>query len=61
MNTDPDKVLDSDNGIISLALQVYADFVKDMKGDDHLYDRAMELSYLFRDMNPEQKYEQTPI
>lgn len=57
MNTDPDKVLDSDNGIISLALQIYAKFVTDMNGDEALHDRAMELSVLFRDMDPNHKYE----
>lgn len=61
MNNDPDEVLNSDNGIISTALGVYADWAEQMAGDytgnSGLIDRARELSILFRDMDPTQRYE----
>ena len=61
MNNDPDEVLNNDNGIIALALQVYADWAEetrgDYKGNTPLIDRARELSVLFRDMNSTQRYE----
>jgi hypothetical protein len=61
MSNEPDEVLNSDNGIISTALQVYADWAVQMAGDytgnSRLVDRARELSILFRDMDPKQQYE----
>jgi hypothetical protein len=61
MNNDPDVVLNNDNGIISMALQVYADWAEEMagnyKGNTPLIDRARELSVLFRDMDSTQRYE----
>ena len=44
------EVLQTDNGIISIALQIYASFVQKELGDQRLCDRAIELSYIFRDM-----------
>ena len=61
MNKDPEEVLNSDNGIISMALQVYADWAEetsgDYKGNTHLIDRARELSIVFRDMDSKERYE----
>jgi len=61
MNNEPEEVLNSDNGIISMALQVYATWAEetsgDYKGNTPLIDRARELSILFRDMNSTQRYE----
>lgn len=50
------EVLQTDNGIISVALQVYAGFVQKELGDQRLCDRAIELSCIFRDMG-DKKYE----
>jgi hypothetical protein len=61
MNNDPDVVLNNDNGIISMALQVYADWAEEMAGNytgnTSLIDRARELSVIFRDMDSTQQYE----
>ena len=56
-NDDPDMVLNTDNGIIAIALNVYVDFAERMNGDQRLIDRARELSIIFRDMDPKQRYE----
>jgi len=60
MNTEPDDILNNDNGIISVALQVYANWAEetsgDYKGNTPLIDRARELSILFRDMDSTQRY-----
>jgi hypothetical protein len=61
MNNESDDILNSDNGIISMALQVYADWAEEMAGNytgnSWLVDRARELSILFRDMDSKEKYE----
>lgn len=61
MNNEPDEVLNNDNGIISIALQLYANWAEETsgnyKGNTLLIDRARELSILFRDMNSTQRYE----
>ena len=61
MNNDPDVVLNNDNGIISAALQVYADWAEQIAGDytgnAPLIDRARELSIIFRGMDSTQRYE----
>jgi hypothetical protein len=61
MNNDPDEVLNNDNGIIALALQVYANWAEETSGDyksnTPLIDRARELSIIFRDMDSTQRYE----
>lgn len=49
------EVLQTDNGIISIALQIYASFVQKELGDQRLCDRAIELSYIFRDMGDKEK------
>ena len=51
MNNDPDVVLKTENGIISMALYVYAQQILTMGGDDELHDRAMNLYYKFRDLD----------
>ena len=51
MNNDPDVILNTENGLISTALFVYAQKVLEMGGDDALYDRAMDLYYKFRDLD----------
>ncbi len=33
MNTEPDDILNNDNGIISVALQVYANWAEETSGD----------------------------
>ena len=57
MNNDSDEVLNNDNGIIAMALQVYANWVEETSGDytgnTFLIDRARELSILFRDYGHE--------
>lgn len=58
MNNDPDVVLKTENGLISIAMQMYAESVLQMGGDVALYDRAMEIHYKFKDLD---KDEQTPI
>ena len=61
MNKDPDEVLNNDNGIIAMALQVYATWAEETSGDytgnTPLIDRAREFSILFRDMDSTQQYE----
>ena len=61
MSNDSDNVLNNDNGIIAVALQLYANWVEetsgDYKGNIPLIDRARELSMLFRDMDSTQQYE----
>jgi hypothetical protein len=60
MNNEPDEVLNNDNGIISAALQVYADWAEQIAGDytgnTPLIDRARELSIIFRGMDSTQRY-----
>ena len=51
MNNDSDVVLKTENGLISMALYVYAQKILEMNGDDTLYSRAMELYYKFRDLD----------
>lgn len=51
MNNDPDVVLKTENGLISMALYVYAEQLLEMGGDDALYTRAMDLYYKFRDLD----------
>jgi len=61
MNNEPDDILNHDNRIISVALQVYANWAEETSGDytgnSRLVDRARELSILFRDMDSTQRYE----
>jgi hypothetical protein len=61
MSNDSDNVLNNDNGIIAVALQLYANWAEetsgDYKGNTPLIDRARELSMLFRDMDSTQQYE----
>ncbi len=61
MNNEPDEVLNNDNGIIAIALQLYADWAQetsgDYKGNTPLIDRARELSIIFRGMDSTQRYE----
>ena len=59
MNNDPDVVLKTENGIISMALYVYAQTILSVDGDESLYERAMNLYYKFRDLD--NKDEQTTI
>lgn len=54
------ELLQTDNGIISVALQIYAGVVQKELGDQRLCDRAIELSYIFRDME-DKEYEQRTI
>ena len=60
MSNDSDNVLNNDNGIIAVALQLYANWAEetsgDYKGNTPLIDRARELSMLFRDMDSTQRY-----
>lgn len=45
-----DAVLDSDNGIIAIALKVYIDLIESEGGDIALYERAIELYLKYRDL-----------
>jgi hypothetical protein len=51
-------VLETDNGIIATALKVYVEFATQSTytGNRQLLDRALELSAIFRDKDPTQKY-----
>lgn len=42
------KVLDTDDGLIAIALEVYANYVKTNQGPINLQVRALELSTKFR-------------
>ena len=50
-------VFESDNGIISLALQVYSEFVGKHGGNKDLLDRVNELSIIFRNKDSSKKYD----
>lgn len=50
-------VLETDNGIIATALEIYADFIKNAGGNSQLLDRVNELSVIFRDKDSTEKYE----
>jgi heme oxygenase len=46
-------VLESDNGIISIALKLYAERVEEMEGSPELADRALQLYLEYRDKTDE--------
>jgi hypothetical protein len=56
-NKEPEVVLASNNGIISIALQVYAEFVEKQGGCKRVFDRATELSAIFMNKDSSEKYD----
>ena len=56
-----EKVLESDNGIIATALELYSDFIKKSRGsytgNQPLLDRVNELQVIFQDKDSSQRYE----
>lgn len=50
MKTETDVVLETENGLISIALSMYAQQVLNAGGSNELYQKAMDLHYKFRDM-----------
>ena len=52
-----DLVYDSDNGLITLALQTYIRLATEMEGEQRLIDRATELELIFKNKSVEEKYE----
>lgn len=52
-----DLVFESDNGIITLALQTYINFANEMGGDQRLIDRASELEFIFKNKPTTETYE----
>lgn len=52
-----EPVFNSDNGLISLALQAYIQVATEMGGDQHLIDRASELHFIFKNKPVDEKYE----
>jgi hypothetical protein len=52
-----DLVYDSDNGLITLALQTYIRLATEMEGEQRLIDRATELEFIFKNKSVEEKYE----
>ena len=50
-------VFDSDNGIIALALAMYANTALEMGGDQRLIDRASELEFIFKNKPTDQRYD----
>jgi len=59
MSNEEITVLETDNGIIATALKVYVEFAtkSNYTGNRQLLDRASELSAIFRDKDPNQKYD----
>jgi hypothetical protein len=43
MSNEEQELLKTDDGIICIALMVYAQFIEEMGGNTKLYDRVMEL------------------
>lgn len=52
-----DLVYNSDNGIITLALQLYIKTAIEMGGDQKLIDRASELEIIFKNRSARQFYD----
>lgn len=52
-----DLVYNSDNGIITLALQMYIQTATEMGGNQHLIDRAGELEFIFKNKPTTERYE----
>ena len=52
-----DKVLNSDNGIIALALHTYILFASEEGADQQLIDRASELEVIFKNKSTKERYE----
>lgn len=50
-------VYDSDNGLITLALQTYIRLATEMEGEQRLIDRATELEFIFKNKSVKEKYE----
>lgn len=50
-------VLDSDNGLIAIALGMYIKTATEMGGDQKLIDRASELEFIFKNKSPSEKYD----
>lgn len=48
-----ESVLDTDNGIIAIALQLYVDQIEKDQGCNVLYNRALKLYYIYRDKTNE--------
>lgn len=51
-----DLVLDSDNGLIAVALAMYVKQATEMGGDQRLIDRASELEFVFKNKSITEKY-----
>lgn len=46
-------VLESDNGIIAVALKIYLEYIERENGDPALYERTLELYHNYRDKENE--------
>ena len=49
LSPEGEMVLDSDNGIISVALKMYANFVEKEGGCNLLWQRATDMHYEYKD------------
>lgn len=52
-----DTVLNSDNGLIAIALEMYAQRASEMGGDPRLIDKATNLSFIFKNKPANQEYD----
>ena len=50
-------VLNSDNGIITLALGMYIEAAEQAGGEQRLIDRATVLQHIFKNKSPDEIYE----
>jgi hypothetical protein len=50
LSPEGEDVMESDSGMISVALKMYADFIEKEGGSDILWQRVMDLHYGYKDM-----------